>query len=180
MNICIVNGSPRKNGNSDYIAKNLSSISFDGDVSVLNLTDMNFSGCQGCRKCRINKSLCVVDDDVSSVLSRIVNSDIVIIISPNYYGFITGQMKLFLDRWFCLKDESGNTKFKNNGKLFFIMPQGSPDRNHGETANGWMKKVSEGFSLKYFSYVIPGCKNNSLDIAKMKFSDIKMHINMIV
>jgi len=178
MKSVLINASPRNEGNSSFVIDSLKE-AFSGDVKTIRVNELNFSGCQGCKKCRQLDDFCVLNDDMNSLYADLTDADIITVVSPNYYGFITGQLKLFMDRWYCMKDKRGITRFKENAKVFFVLTQGSPDRNHGETANKWMKRVSEAFGMKFFSYIIPGCNADTRDMVKMKISDIKMHLKMI-
>ena len=182
MKIKIINGSPRKNGNSaflvDEIAKNF--IAKGDDIEVLHLNDLNMKGCQGCLSCRKNNSFCVVKDDLYPILPSLVEADLFVMVTPNYYGFVTGQMKIFLDRWYCLKDGNRKSKMKEGAKAFFIVTQGAPNRDHGRSVLDWSKHVMEGFGLKYYGYVLPGCATESVDMAKVKIKEILMNINMFV
>lgn len=182
MDIVIINGSPRKNGNSSFIATELEKKFLEkGDsVKVLNLNDMSYKGCQGCLSCRKNNSFCVVNDDLGKLLSTFVETDLFVVISPNYYGFVTGQMKLFLDRWYCLKDANKRTKLREGAKGFFILTQGSPNRDHGKSVSDWAKHLFEGFGLKYYGYVLPGLSADNTDMAKVKIKEIIMNINMFM
>lgn len=182
MKVLIVNGSPRKNGSSSFIADKIkekySENGNGGDLLFLN--ELNFKGCQGCLSCRKHNSFCVVADELHDILPKIVGYDAIVLVSPNYYGFVTGQMKLFLDRWYCLKDRNRRSKFKENAKLFFIVTQGSPNRDHAQNIINWGRKIFESFNLKFFSYTIPGCDGENTDMAQMKFSELNTHLNMFL
>ncbi|KAA0258880.1 flavodoxin family protein [Deferribacter autotrophicus] len=178
MNVFIVNGSPRKEGNSAFIAKAL--LEKYPDATLLNLNEMNYKGCQSCYTCRKENTFCVVNDDLKNVFESLAEADLIILISPNYYGFVTGQMKLFLDRWYCLKDANRMSKMKKGAKLFFVVTQGAQNRDYASNTTSWAKKVFESFNLKFYSYIVPGCKSDSLDMVKMKIDDLKMHLNMFV
>lgn len=182
MKILIANGSPRKHGSSSFIAEKIRDKYSNGEdvADVLFLNELNFRGCQGCLSCRKHNSFCVVADELHDILSKIVEYDAVIIISPNYYGFVTGQMKLFTDRWYCLKDKDRRSKFKQNSKMFFITTQGSPNRDHAQNIINWGKKVFESFNMKFYSYTVPGCETENTDMAQMKFSELNMHLNMFL
>jgi len=178
MKVFIINGSPRKKGNSAFVANSL--LEKYPEANLINLNDLTFKGCQSCYSCRKNNTFCVVNDDLKDILPELVDADLLIVISPNYYGFISGQLKLFLDRWYCLKDANRVSKFKNGAKMFFVMTQGAQNRDHANLATNWLKKIAEGFNLKYYAYVIPGCSSENVDMAKMKIDDLKMHLNMFV
>lgn len=179
MKSVVINASPRNEGNSSFVVNNLKE-SLAGDVKIVPVNELRFSGCQGCRKCRQLDSFCVLNDEMNDYYDDLTTADAIVVVSPNYYGFITGQLKLFMDRWYCMKDKRGISRFKESAKMFFVLSQGSPDRNHGETANRWMKHVAEAFGMKFFSYIIPECSADERDMVKMKIPDIKMHLKMII
>lgn len=179
MNILLINGSPRKNGNSSFIVDKLKEKYSGENVKELILNDLLYKGCQGCLSCRKNNSYCVVKDDLQDILPKMIENDLIVIISPNYYGFITGQLKTFLDRWYCLKDSNKMSKF-NDTKVFFIVVQGASNRDHSKNILDWSKKVLESFNLKYYGYTIPGCSHENHDMVQMKYPELSMHINMFV
>lgn len=182
MNVKIINGSPRKNGNSAFIADSLlKSFKEKGySVDLLHLNEIDFKGCQGCLSCRKNNSFCVVNDELSKMLPKFVDLDLFVIISPNYYGAVSGQTKLFMDRWYCLKDGNRRTKLKEGVKAFFIFTQGSPNRDHGKSVVDWARHIFEGFGCKYYGYILPNCSSENIDMAKVKQKEIEMHINMFI
>jgi len=96
--ICII-GSPRKNGSTIYLADTLigGMKSEKVQVSRFILSDLRIDYCMGCRKCE-SRGRCVQDDDMNGLLAAILESDIIIMASPSYWGDVTGQMKVFIDR----------------------------------------------------------------------------------
>ena len=83
---------------------------FDGAMSVegaegelICLYDLNFRGCYGCHSCKLKdeKRLgrCATRDDLTSVLEKAVDADVLLIGSPIYYGNITGETRSFLERY---------------------------------------------------------------------------------
>ena len=178
MNVFIINGSPRKDGNSYFIAEKLLE-KYEG-AEFIHLNDLTYKGCQSCYQCRKNESFCVVKDDLGEILPKLVNADLIILITPNYYGQVSGQVKLFLDRWYCLKNSKRVSKMKQGAKLFFVVTQGAPNRDYANNMVNWAKKVFEGFNLKFYGYVVPGCHSDNVEVAKIKIDDMKMHLNMFV
>ena len=180
MKILIVNGSPRTEGNCSFILSKLEDKYSDDDINVLNLNEMNIKGCQACYGCKDNNTFCVVNDDLKSHLENMIKYDLIILLTPNYYGLMSAQLKLFLDRWFCLKNDKSITKFTGNTKLFLIVTQGAQNRDHGKKILDWCKHFSESFGLKYYGYIFPGCKRDSLDFVKLKYDDLSMSLNMFL
>lgn len=180
MKILLVNGSPRKNGNSGTLIEKLK-IKFQNDeITELHINELSFKGCQGCLSCRKNNTFCVVKDDLADILPKIIENDFISIVTPNYYGYITGQLKLFMDRWYCLKDSKRVSKFKEGTKVFFVVVQGAPNRDHSKNIMDWSKKFFESFNLKYYGYTVPGCSFENTDMVEMKYPEINMSINMFL
>ena len=81
-----VSGSPRKNGNSDILLKNIiSGVAHENIPSdALNLTNLQFQGCIGCEKCRKDKICTGLIDGMSVVYNRIISSKGLVLVSPTH------------------------------------------------------------------------------------------------
>ncbi|WP_022851652.1 flavodoxin family protein [Limisalsivibrio acetivorans] len=178
MNVMIFNASPRPGGNSDWLSDELVKKYNTEELKYYQLRELNFGNCHGCTNCKTGDGFCEVEDDLKPVFQEILDSDLIVFISPNYYAQITGLGKTFLDRWACLRKRKGIPQFRPEQKMFFIMPQGSSNRSHGEPANEWAKRLFTMFGLKYYGMVIPGCASQSRDGIRLKLDDIKMSLNM--
>ncbi len=178
MKILIINSSPRKQGNSSYISSSLAE-KYNDECEIINLSELNMAPCTACRSCKINNSLCVIDDDITnSVYEKLLSADKIIFLSPNIMGFISSLAKILTDRFYCLKTKERKTKFDDNKKMFFILTQGAVDRSHGDMAASWAKKFFEQYGLKTYTMVIPNCSYDNYDGVKIKLDEIKMNISM--
>lgn len=178
MKILIINSSPRKNGNSSFISYALAE-KYSGECEVINLSQLDIKPCTACRSCKVNNSLCVIKDDISSIVyPKLLSADKIILISPNIMGFISSLAKILTDRFYCLKTADRKTKFEENKKMFFILTQGAADRSHGEMASSWAKRFFEQYGLKTFTMVIPNCSYDNTDGVKIKLDEIKMNVSM--
>ena len=96
--ICIA-GSPRPDGSTallvDRIVDGMRGAGVDVACYVLGQLTINY--CQGCRECEVTGA-CVERDDMDTLLQGILDADIVLLASPSYWGDVTGQMKVFIDR----------------------------------------------------------------------------------
>lgn len=106
MNIIAINGSARKNGNTATMLKNYlegaASVSENINTRIVNLYDLQYTGCIGCLGCKAkngnNYGKCIVKDGIYDLLREVTLADAVAIGSPIYFGEITGQLRSFLER----------------------------------------------------------------------------------
>lgn len=106
MKIIVINGSARKNGNTATMLKNYlegaSSVSDVIETKIVNLYELQYTGCIGCLGCKAKKGnnygKCVVKDGIYDLLREVTSADAVVIGSPIYFGEITGQLRSFLER----------------------------------------------------------------------------------
>jgi multimeric flavodoxin WrbA len=163
MNIACIKGSPRVNGNSsrlaDYFLKNFDSI--ENEIKTFNLNQLNYMGCQGCRKCLTAAEKCIINDDLQEVLEAVRESDILVLASGVYYGEITSQAKGFIDRTYSFNapdfiTNPNSSRLKSGKCLLMILAQGRPDENMFKDIftryNYFFEK--KGFSK---SYLIRAC-----------------------
>ncbi len=173
----LVECGPRDDGNCAYLAGLIAEKYADENVQKLKLWDLQYRGCSACRKCKEQDSFCVQEDDLKPWLAGLAKVDRVVLIAPNYMGFVNGEAKQFIDRWFCMKDRQKISRFKESAKLLFLFTQGSAQRDHGDNAQGWMKRVAEGYRLKFYGLTIPNCASDNHDGVRLKKDEIMMSIS---
>ncbi len=98
-----VAGSPRKNGNSDVLLKQvLKGVRMKSvESSFIQLRDIQFQGCIGCEKCRKDKICTGLNDGMSLTYNQIITSKGLVLVSPTHNYNITSWMKAFIDRLYC-------------------------------------------------------------------------------
>ena len=100
--VLIVNSSPRScgEGNCSTFSKHLKD-KLDNDnipCTLINLKDYHIEFCTGCFECD-ETGKCVIDDDFTNIIANeVVESDIIIWVSPNYCRLMSSRMKLFIER----------------------------------------------------------------------------------
>lgn len=141
MKAVTVIASPRKNGNCKRIVDIITEIieENNGSNNVYFVEDMNIRGCQACRACKSfeNPRKCVLDDDFNRVMEEVSESDAFIFAAPNYFGEISGQGRIFMDRFFSMTRTTPN-QLKNNPSCIVIHTYGASDGHYDEYIN---KKV---------------------------------------
>jgi multimeric flavodoxin WrbA len=102
MRVVAVLGSPRRDGNSETIVKrfNETAEQLGAEVRTFALNEIDYRGCQGCRKCKTETDRCVTEDGLTEVLDAIREADVLVLASPIYFSDVTGQVKAFVDRTF--------------------------------------------------------------------------------
>ena len=102
MKALLINGSPRKNGNTDMMLDALREKLEEGgiDVERVQLGGVAVRGCAACMMCSTNLDRrCAVDDDIINVIiEKMLDSDAIVIGSPTYFGNVTTEVKALIDR----------------------------------------------------------------------------------
>ena len=103
MKIVVLNGSPRKGGNTEIMAQAFAEAARknQNEVSILDVASMNICGCLGCKYCWAHKGECVQKDDMGKVFAALADADMVVFASPIYWFDITAQMKTVIDRLYA-------------------------------------------------------------------------------
>jgi multimeric flavodoxin WrbA len=113
MKVLALNGSFRKNGNTEILLKQalMGAESAGAQVEILRLTDYKISPCRGCGLCLFRENVCQVqDDDVSFIFSKVNECDGVILGSPCYFLELTAVIKQLIDRCWILGHQVGKIK----------------------------------------------------------------------
>lgn len=101
MNVLILNGSPRKGGNTELALGEMKRIFDENGVSYsqLDVGMQNNRGCIACNQCgKLGK--CVFDDMVNQATPLLSQANGVVVASPVYYASANGTLISFLDRLF--------------------------------------------------------------------------------
>ena len=102
MKVCILMGSPRKEGNTAALltpfGEELQSAGAETEVHWL--YDLDIRPCMACRACQKDWTVfgCAQKDDVQMLFDRILASDLIVLATPIYSWYCTPPMKALLDR----------------------------------------------------------------------------------
>jgi multimeric flavodoxin WrbA len=101
--VLILLGSPRKKGNSAYLAGMAAkgAIEAGAEVETVYLNGLKISPCQACNVCRKEGHTgCAQNDDMQALYPKVAAADALVIASPVYWFAMSAQTKLFMDRWY--------------------------------------------------------------------------------
>ena len=116
MRILGISGSPHKDGNTAFAVQySLDTLKKGGiETRYISLADMEVHACKGCWSCTKNGK-CVFDDDMTQIRDTMVWCDGLIIGSPVYFGLLSGQTKVMMDR--CVPVRGYKDAFQMAGKI---------------------------------------------------------------
>ena len=170
MKVLAVHGSPRKQGNSSFLAEKFVENVHSDDVTRHYLSDLRYKGCSGCMACRKKAEDCVMRDDLTPILADIKASDVTVLAAPIYQEYINGDMKCLMDRFFSFlatdhfqRLAEGETDIPtrlNKGKtVVVILAQGQPETLY-PYLNDSLTAVMREMGFTHI-HIVRGCLLNS-------------------
>lgn len=106
MKIVVLTGSPRKNGNSAYLAEQfIKGAEEQGhEVFRFDCAFKQVEPCRACNHCGMNGP-CIFNDDFQELRPRLIEADMVVFATPMYYFGISAQMKQVIDRFYAINGQ---------------------------------------------------------------------------
>ena len=162
--ILILCSSPRRNGNTNTVVQwCIEGASAAGaeveciDVAHLSYKNNGCIACYGCQKS--DKYECVVQDDATPILKRIPDFDMLVFATPIYYCGPSAQLKLFMDRMFCLVKINPETGEASNvspdQSLAVIATAGGELKDGLDLLEQTFKAIADFSGAKLQSLLIP-------------------------
>lgn len=100
--ICILMGSPRKNGNTiQLLAPFIRELEAAGCACrMIWLYEKDLQPCRACRTCQKDWTVfgCAIADDMQEIFDRVLACDLLVLATPIYSWYCTPPMKAVLDR----------------------------------------------------------------------------------
>jgi multimeric flavodoxin WrbA len=149
MNILVLNGSPRKDGNTSKILKNIAEgIAQENTISWINVFDLSVKPCTGCLRCRPNKECVLTGDDAQIIGRKINEADVLIVGTPVYWGNMAGTLKNLFDRNVTTFEDFSAGRFpkprQKGKKAIIVAASAAPWPFNGKGAVKSIKKVLRG------------------------------------
>ena len=154
--IVILNGSPRRNGNTSALVRAFSdgAESAGNTVTEFFLDSMKIHGCKGCfgghssRECP-----CVQNDDMNEIYPAVRECDVIVLATPLYYWNMSGQIRTAIDRLFALEEGDGNLLRGHDRASALLMAA----EGHGfEDVLSYYDHLMEHLRWKNLGYVLAG------------------------
>ena len=162
--IVILNGSPRRNGNTSALVKAFTegAESVGNTVTEFFLNSMEIHGCMGCFGGHSSKECpCVQKDDMSKIYPEVKEGDVIVLATPLYYWNMSGQLRTAVDRLFALEEGDGNL-LRGHGKASALLMAAE---GHGfEDVVLYYDHLMEHLKWKNLGHILAGGNEKAGDI----------------
>ena len=123
MNILVLNGRPRRNGNTETHIEAFKRGAEDSGhtVEVISVGRMRIRPCEVCEYCHEGKGRrCRIDDGMIQIYPSLKKADMVVFASPVHYFGFSAQLQAMISRIYCWHKLSAS-------KYALILSSGSPN-----------------------------------------------------
>lgn len=97
--LVVISSSPRKDGNSETLAKEFIRGAMDAgnEAELIVLRDYDLKYCTGCYSCA-KTGKCFMDDGMNEISQKLIAADVIVFATPVYFYSMSGQLKVMIDR----------------------------------------------------------------------------------
>jgi multimeric flavodoxin WrbA len=141
MKILAINGSPRK-GNTEWMLNKLLEF-IDGDKELILLREKEIKHCKGCNVCYGTGKPCILDDGMKEIYDKLIEADILIFATPNFFRNVSGTLKVLIDRTNAICDP-----LRLKGKKAAILSVGAQDFSNTKYCEDTLKRFVEGHEME--------------------------------
>lgn len=162
--IVILNGSPRRKGNTSALVKEFTrgAESAGNTVTEFFLDSMDIHGCKGCFGGHSSRACpCIQNDDMNQIYPEVKGCDVIVLASPLYYWNMSGQIRTAMDRLFALEEGDGNF-LRGHGRASALLMAAE---GHGfEDVVLYYEHLMEHLQWKNLGHVLAGGNGDVGDI----------------
>ena len=163
--IVILNGSPRRKGNTSALVKAFTegAESRGHTVTEFFLDRMDIHGCKGCfgghsdRECP-----CVQKDGMAEIYPAVREAEVIVLATPLYYWNMSGQLRTAVDRLFAL-EEGGENLLRGHGRSSALLM--AAEGSGFEDVLPYYDHLMEHLKWKNLGHVLAG---GNMDIGDIK------------
>ena len=171
MKAIAINGSPRKNWNTDMLLQQALKGAADAgaQTELVQLSNLTFSGCRSCFACKIagkETGRCMWKDDLQQVFDKILSADVLFMGSPIYLGNVSGMMYCLMERLvFSLLsyDDYSKKLFHGNINSCFFFTMNAPKMYANTAYHGMMKQYANAMQRLGNSEYYAACDTLQFD-----------------
>ena len=105
MNILILQSSPRKNGNTAWMAEEYrkAGVAMGHKVTLVNIGSKKIAGCLACEYCHgKGNGACIQKDDMQELYPLLAEAEVLVLASPIYYFTLSAQIQAPIQRFYAM------------------------------------------------------------------------------
>ncbi|MDO4574140.1 MAG: flavodoxin family protein [Planctomycetia bacterium] len=132
-NILIITGSPRRNGNSDLLAKAFAEGAKEAGhkVKFFSASKDAVLPCQACDKCWKKGNACVFDDGFRKLEKLLPEADTLVFATPLYWFAFSAQLKAAIDKLYAFVNEKCPTPLKVRETFLIVSAETDEKKDFG-------------------------------------------------
>ena len=168
MNILILQGSPRANGNTAWMAEEFKKAAEAAghQVKLVNVAKKKIAGCLACEYCHTKgNGACIQKDDMQDLYPLMAEAEALVLAAPIYYFTLSAQIQAPIQRMYCVNNPA---KVK---KMALLMSSYSPGVYDGAIAE--FRDICNYWQVENLGFV-------SAKIDEQKTDDIFKKIKALV
>ena len=167
MKVLILQGSPRANGNTAWMAEEFKKAAEAAghEVTLVNVAKKKIAGCLACEYCH-NKGngVCIQKDDMQELYPLMAETEALILAGPIYYFTLSAQIQLPIQRMYCV---NAPAKVK---KMALLMSSYSPGVYDGAVAE--FRDICNYWKVENMGFVSAKIDEQKTEETKQKVIDL--------
>ena len=163
MNILILQGSPRANGNTAWMAEEYKKAAEAAghEVTLVNVAKKKIAGCMACGYCRgKGNGTCIQKDDMQELYPLLAEAEVLVLAAPIYYFTLSAQIQAAVQRIYSVQKPA---KVK---KMALLMSSYSPGVYDGATAE--FRDICNYWGVENMGFVSAKIDEQKTDGTKQK------------
>lgn len=149
MKITVLTGSPRKNGTSNYLTDEFIRGAKENGHEIFRFDSAHadIKNCLGCNSCAMGSKFCIHKDDFVELREHLLNSDMIVFVTPIYYFGMSSTLKKVIDRFYSIDPQ---LKAKQNKAILISVQHASvpvvkePLNQHYQAILSWLNMENAG------------------------------------
>ena len=167
MNILILQGSPRANGNTAWMAGEYKKAAEAAghNVTLIDVTKKKIAGCLACEYCHgKGNGQCIQKDDMQALYPLLAEAEVLVLASPIYYFTMSAQIQAAIQRTYSMMKPP---KLK---KMALLLSSHSPDVYAGAVAQ--YHGIHSYWNLEDSGIVTANVNEQKTEATKQKIAEL--------
>ena len=167
MKVLILQGSPRANGNTAWMAEEFKKAAEAAghEVTLVNVSKKKIAGCLACEYCHNKGNVaCIQKDDMQELYPLMAEAEALVLAGPIYYFTLSAQIQLPIQRMYCV---NAPAKVK---KMALLMSSYSPGVYDGAVAE--FRDICNYWKVENMSFVSAKIDEQKTEETKQKVIDL--------